>query len=91
MPGIADRPAIDFESLYGVLVRLSQLVIDIREVQELDVNPLLADGKGVVALDARIKVAPVGSDLKGKGIGAAKDRHQQAQQAEPGGAKVPAR
>jgi acetyltransferase len=40
------------------LIRISQLVVDIPEVIELDINPLLADANGVVALDARIVVAP---------------------------------
>ena len=61
LAGYRDRPPIDFEALYTVLVQLSQLVIDLPEVQELDINPLLADEKAVIALDARIKVAPAGS------------------------------
>lgn len=59
LAGYRDRPPIDFEALYSVLVQLSQLVIDFPEVQELDINPLLVDEKGVVALDARIKIAAV--------------------------------
>jgi len=39
-------------------VRLSQLVCDTAAIRELDINPLLADAYGVVALDARIRVAP---------------------------------
>ena len=58
LSGYRNRPAIDFEALYAVLVQLSQLVIDLPEVEELDINPLLADENGVIALDARIKVAP---------------------------------
>jgi acetyltransferase len=35
---------------------VSQLISDIADIAELDINPLLADEQGVVALDARIKV-----------------------------------
>jgi len=38
------------------LVRLSYLVARHPEIRELDINPLLADEKGVIALDARIRV-----------------------------------
>ena len=40
------------------MIKISQLVIDFAEIAELDINPLFADDKGVLALDARIKVAP---------------------------------
>jgi acetyltransferase len=39
-------------------VRLSQMIIDLEELVELDINPLLADHTGVRALDARIGVQP---------------------------------
>ena len=38
-------------------MKISQLVADLPEVVELDINPLLADEKGIIALDARIRVA----------------------------------
>jgi acetyltransferase len=46
----------DLDAVRGVLVRVSQLIIDHPEITELDINPLLADGDGVIALDARIRV-----------------------------------
>jgi acetyltransferase len=41
-----------------VLIRLGQLAADHPEVRELDINPLLADAAGILALDARLRVAP---------------------------------
>jgi acetyltransferase len=50
-------PPVDLEAVALTLVRLSQLVIDLAEVSELDINPLLASADGVVALDARVRIA----------------------------------
>lgn len=49
-------PAADTNAVALTLVRLSQLISDIPEIQEIDINPLLADEKGVIVLDARIIV-----------------------------------
>ena len=49
-------PAADLDAIHAVLVQVSQLVADISEIDELDINPLLADEHGVIALDARIRV-----------------------------------
>ena len=57
LAGYRDRPAVDHDALYRVLVQVSQMVIDLPEVAELDINPLFADADGVLALDARIRVA----------------------------------
>lgn len=51
-------PAVDHDALVAVLLRLSELVCELPEVRELDINPLLADAEGVIALDARVVVAP---------------------------------
>jgi acetyltransferase len=40
-------------------VKLAQLVADFPEIREIDLNPVLADETGVIAVDARISVAPV--------------------------------
>ena len=54
--GYRDRAAADMEAIALTLVRLSQLVTWLDRVAELDINPLLADAAGVIALDARIVV-----------------------------------
>ena len=40
------------------LVKLSQMAADLPEIHELDINPLLADQNGVLALDARVGIRP---------------------------------
>jgi acetyltransferase len=57
MEGVRGAPPAAIDQVAMALVRVSQLVIDFGEVAELDVNPLLADATGIVALDARIRVA----------------------------------
>ena len=47
-------PAVDRGALQDVLLRVSEMVCEIPEMVELDVNPVLADERGVLALDARV-------------------------------------
>ena len=54
------EPAADIDAVALTLVKLSQLVADIPEIRELDMNPMLADADGVIAVDARVRVAPEG-------------------------------
>ncbi|SJZ47720.1 acetyltransferase [Enhydrobacter aerosaccus] len=61
--GYRGRPAAARDAVAEAMVRLSQLIADIDEIAEFDVNPLLADADGVIALDARIVVRkPVGQE-----------------------------
>jgi acetyltransferase len=50
--------AVAMAALEAALTRLAQLACDVPEIAELDINPLLADGQGVIALDARVRLAP---------------------------------
>ena len=52
--GYRDRPPAALDAIALTLVRLSRLLVDLPEVVELDINPLIADEQGVLALDARI-------------------------------------
>lgn len=54
--GYRSRPPADRDLMAQTLVKLSQMVIDIPELLELDVNPILLGPRGLVALDARMHV-----------------------------------
>ena len=54
LAGYRDVPAANMAQIEATLIRLSDLAIDLPEVIELDINPLLADAAGVIALDARV-------------------------------------
>ncbi|HRH27220.1 MAG TPA: GNAT family N-acetyltransferase [Aquabacterium sp.] len=63
--GYRDEPAADIHAVAQVLVAVSQLLVDLPELAELDINPLLVNHEGAVALDARVRVSaqrPAGAD-----------------------------
>jgi acetyltransferase len=62
-----DVPAVKADSVAMVLVKLAQMAADIPEIRELDINPLLADENGVLAVDARIAVGPAQRKFAGSG------------------------
>ncbi len=61
--GFRGQAAVNLNAIALALVRVSQLIVDNPEIAELDINPLVADPFGVMALDARIRV--VRSDKQG--------------------------
>lgn len=52
-------PAADERAIALLLVKLAQLAADFPEIREIDLNPVLADEAGVIAVDARISIAPL--------------------------------
>jgi acetyltransferase len=54
LQGFRDYPPADLVRLEEILIRVSQLVIDFPEIEELDINPIFVHGINVVAVDARI-------------------------------------
>jgi acetyltransferase len=58
-------PAADERAIELLLVKLAQLVADFPEIREIDLNPVLADETGVIAVDARVSVAPVERHSRG--------------------------
>jgi acetyltransferase len=51
-----DVPSVPPDAVPLTLVKLSQMAADLPEINELDINPLLADQSGVLALDARVGI-----------------------------------
>ena len=56
LEGYRGQQPANLDAIASTLNTISQLVIDFAEIEELDVNPLLADGYGVIALDVRVRV-----------------------------------
>jgi acetyltransferase len=50
------KPGVDVPALVDTLVKLSQLACDLEAVAELDINPLVADAQGVLAVDTRVRL-----------------------------------
>jgi acetyltransferase len=52
-------PPVDMGALEEALLRVSEMVCELPELAELDVNPLIADEAGAIAVDARAVLRPV--------------------------------
>jgi acetyltransferase len=61
LDGWRGAPPSDTAAIGDLLLRVSAMIDDIPEIQELDLNPLIAlpKGQGCVVADARISIAPV--------------------------------
>ena len=56
LKGYRDRPAADIDGVVNVLMQLGRIVTEHAEIVEIDINPLLCDTDGVIAVDGRIRV-----------------------------------
>jgi len=56
--GQRGTPAVDLTALRDVLLRVSRLSDDLPEIAELDLSPVIARPDTVIALNARIRIAP---------------------------------
>lgn len=62
--GYRNVPPADRQALELMLVKVAQLAADLPEVRELDLNPVLADANGAIAVDARVVIAPVEKGMR---------------------------
>jgi acetate---CoA ligase (ADP-forming) len=59
LSGFRGAPPHDRTALQDTLLRISRMVEDLPQIQELDCNPILIHQSGATVVDARIRVAPV--------------------------------
>jgi acetyltransferase len=59
LQGYRGKPPANIGAIVEVLTQVSQLAADHPEIRELDINPLLADPAGAMAVDVRVRLAPV--------------------------------
>ena len=57
LKGYRDVPPANEDAVVRTLEAVSQLLADIPELAELDINPLLVNHEGAIALDARVRVS----------------------------------
>ncbi len=59
LQGIRGEKPCDIETVADLLVRLSHMLVDFPQIQEIDINPVLvfAQGEGALAVDARVILA----------------------------------
>jgi acetyltransferase len=59
LKGVRGRKPVPLDELEQLMVRFSYLVAEQRWIKEIDINPLLASERALIALDARVVLHPV--------------------------------
>ncbi len=62
LQGVRGRPPVNLIGLEQLLVRFAQLVLEQPRIAEIDINPLLASDRQLIALDARVVLHPKSID-----------------------------
>ena len=54
LKGYRGLPQVNIKKVEEVMIKFSHLIIDNREIKEIDINPLIASGDDLIAVDCRI-------------------------------------
>ncbi|MDQ3058869.1 MAG: bifunctional acetate--CoA ligase family protein/GNAT family N-acetyltransferase [Pseudomonadota bacterium] len=58
--------AVNMDALEQVLLRVSEMVCELPQLREMDINPLIVDASGAVAVDARIVIDHAPQAINGR-------------------------
>ncbi len=56
MKGFRNIPPVNMTKVEEIMINFSQLIEDYPEIKEIDINPLIASGDDIVAVDARMVI-----------------------------------
>ena len=59
LAGSRGHPGADIDALSELVARLSAFIAAADWVEEMDINPVIANADGLVAVDARVKARPL--------------------------------
>ena len=62
LKGARGKPPADLDAVVNAFVAISQIAQDFPEIDELDINPLIANEKGVLVVDGRVKFHKIGAE-----------------------------
>jgi acyl-CoA synthetase (NDP forming)/L-amino acid N-acyltransferase YncA len=62
LTGYRGSPPVDTGAVEDLLLRLGRLADDLPEVAELDLNPILVSASGAMVVDAKLRLAAVGTE-----------------------------
>lgn len=51
-----NKPAVNHTAIEDLLLRVSEMVCELPQIQEMDINPLIVNDKEIIAVDARIVI-----------------------------------
>ncbi len=53
--GVRGEPPVDMDTIHDYILRISQMMVDFPQIDQIDLNPLLVhpQGEGAHAIDAR--------------------------------------
>jgi acyl-CoA synthetase (NDP forming) len=58
LSGYRGAAAVDLAAIEDVLLRVARLADDLPELQEMDINPLIVNVRGAVAVDVKVRLGP---------------------------------